>query len=93
MQLSFDITRGDNLQRKVWTFDLFGTTFVLSSYADQYKLPPSKNWRHKKVYDRVVSHFNSIEAEQIEIPDDVKDELLKTFTSALTIKIWKDFKK
>lgn len=93
MHLSFDIIRGEPLKQKVWTFELHGTTFVLSGYVDQYKLPPSKNWRHKHFYDRVVTENNTIEAEQIEIPDDVEAELLETFIKKLIVVKWKDFSK
>lgn len=86
---SFDIVRQkDPISKTTWTFVLRGTTFVLETYIDQYKILPSKNWRTKSRYDRVDGEDNSIDAEQIPIPDDVKEELIKTFTESLTIKIW-----
>jgi hypothetical protein len=93
MYLSYDITRGEPLKRKVWTFVLYSTTFVLSEYKEQYKLPPSTNWRNKHQYDRLLANNNTIEDKQIEIPDDVKAELLQTHTEQLTVKIWKDYSK
>lgn len=91
--LSYDITRAEPMKRKVWTFVLYGTTFVLSEYKDQYKMPPSTNWRTKHSYDRLLPKHNTIEDDQIEIPDDVEAELLETHIGQLTVKIWKDYSK
>jgi hypothetical protein len=89
MHISFDIIRTpEPLKRKVWTFNLFGTTFVLDHYEEQYKLPPSFKWRNRHFYDRVLGRDNTLEAEQIAIPDDVEAELLETFISKLTVKTW-----
>lgn len=90
MHLSFDIVRQpDPITKTTWTFNLFTTTFVLDHYEEAYKLPPSTKWRIKHVYDRVLGHWNTLEAEQIKIPDDVEAELLETFISKLTVKTWK----
>lgn len=89
MHQSFDIVRQANpLQKTTWTFELHGVAFVLSEYRDQYKIPPSTNWRNRKQYDRVLVANNSIEADQIAIPDDVEAELLELFISKLTVTTW-----
>lgn len=94
MHVAIDIERSEGpMARKVYTFALFSTTFVLSNYVEQYKVGYSGKWRNKTLYDRVVSQANTIEAEQINIPQDVKDELIKTFTSQLTVKTWKNYSK
>jgi hypothetical protein len=91
---TFDIVREDidKLTKKTWSFMLYGTTFVLSEYRDQYKLPPSTNWRNRHIYDRIVTKANTIDAEQIEIPESVEAELLETFISRLTVTKWKALK-
>lgn len=93
MHLSIEITREEPLKRKIWVFTLFSTTFVLSEYKDQYKMPPSRNWRTKHLYDRIMHRENTIEDEQIEIPEDVEAELLEKFIGSLTVTIWKDYSK
>lgn len=94
MHLSIDVVRQpDPLKKITWTFVLYGSTFVLSEYRDQYKLPPSVNWRNKKQYDRLLTENNSIECDQIEIPEDVEAEVLERFIGMLTVTKWKDYSK
>jgi hypothetical protein len=94
MHLSIDIVRQPDPLRKItWTFWLYGTTFVLTEYLDQYKLPPSPNWRNKHRYDRILTENNTLECEQIEIPEDVEAELLEIFIGRLTVTKWKDCSK
>lgn len=93
MNVSLDIIRQNPLECITWTFVLYGTQFVLSEYKEQYKMPPSPNWRNRRQYDRLLPRHNSIECDQIDIPEDVEAELLETFFSKITVTKWKDYSK
>lgn len=95
MQLSIDIVRAntDKLTRTTWGFWLYSFTWVLTEYREEYKMPPSPNWRIKHRYDRIITRDNTIEAEQILVPEDVEAELLETFISKLIVTKWNNASK
>ncbi len=83
----------DKLTLQVWKFMLIEATLVLDSYIKSVRdSTRKKKFNYADVYDRIYGRRwapNKINAVDIPIPQDVKDELWIKFTDSVKIKVEK----
>ena len=88
MSRHIHVTResADCLYREEWTFWFIGVTLVLDRYVSaSRRTRRHKYTMHKPWFDRLRERGATMDPDDVPIPDDVRDEALRTIASSLNV--------
>jgi hypothetical protein len=71
-----------------WTFTFIDETLYLNIYRCDEVMPPKRKGRNLIRYNRLADRDSNVTLENVPLPEDVKEEALKTFMSKISVKKW-----
>jgi len=80
----------DELNRNVWSFYFMNHTLFLDSYSKERRESKRHKFKAIKKYERLFHRGRAIEEAEVPMPDWVKEEAIKQFTEAITVKKWSE---
>jgi hypothetical protein len=80
----------DKLNYREWTFYIDGHNFWLDNYYEYTKENPRKrNFTTVKKYERLSGRNSNLKLDEVELPEWVKEEVVKQFVDKIEVKKWR----
>lgn len=81
----------DELTQEVWNFCFINGNLYLDSYFIKKRENNKKRvYRCIKNYDRIYSRNNNITEDEVPLPEEIKQEALRLFTSSIKVLKWSE---
>lgn len=81
----------DELTQEVWNFWFNNGNLYLDRYFLKKREDKKKRvYRNIKTYDRIFSRNNNIEEDEVPLPEEIKQEALRLFTSNIKVLKWSE---